>query len=166
MNLDRLLHAIGVTAIGLIAGTALAHVFELPHKLAMDGPTWLSVQRVLYNGWGRKLLILDLLAIAALGWLGWRSESARRAALTALLLVGIADVVVFLVWIQPTNMAVDNWTGTAPIADWQLLRSRWEWGHTARACLLAAATAVAAFAGSNRDLNIFANPRSKYNETR
>ena len=166
MNFDRLLHAVGVTAIGLIAGTALAHVFEMPHKLAMDGATWLPVQHVLYNGWGQKLLLLDLLAIASLGWLGWRSRSARGASLIALLLVGIADVVVFRLWIQPTNLAVDHWTGATPLPDWQLLRSRWEWGHTARACLLAAATAVAAFSGSNLEPKNLATSRSNTNETR
>ena len=46
----RVFHALGVTAIGLIAGTAVAHVFEMPHKLAMTEEVWLPIQSVLYNG--------------------------------------------------------------------------------------------------------------------
>jgi hypothetical protein len=30
----------------------LAHVLELPNKLALDGPLWLAVQQHLYRGWG------------------------------------------------------------------------------------------------------------------
>ena len=30
----------------------LAHVLELPNKLALDAPLWLAVQQHLYRGWG------------------------------------------------------------------------------------------------------------------
>jgi hypothetical protein len=40
-----LLAAVAVTA-------PIAHVLELPNKLALDGPLWLAVQQLLYRGWG------------------------------------------------------------------------------------------------------------------
>lgn len=30
----------------------MAHVLELPNKLALDGALWLAVQQHLYRGWG------------------------------------------------------------------------------------------------------------------
>jgi hypothetical protein len=30
----------------------MAHVLELPNKLALDGGLWLAVQQHLYRGWG------------------------------------------------------------------------------------------------------------------
>jgi hypothetical protein len=36
----------------LAALPPLAHVLELPNKLALDGELWLAVQQHLYRGWG------------------------------------------------------------------------------------------------------------------
>jgi hypothetical protein len=30
----------------------MAHVLELPSKLILDGPLWVTVQQHLYRGWG------------------------------------------------------------------------------------------------------------------
>ena len=39
--------------LGIFAALApLAHVLELPNKLALDGGLWLDVQQHLYRGWG------------------------------------------------------------------------------------------------------------------
>ena len=39
----------------LAAMPPLAHVLELPNKLALDGELWLAVQQNLYRGWGPLL---------------------------------------------------------------------------------------------------------------
>lgn len=146
MTLWRAIHVIAATATGLIAGTALAHVLEMPHKMAMDGPTWLAVQRTIYEGWGAKLMWLDVLAMGSLAALGIRFLGiARAAALVALSSLLVADVVIFAVWIGPTNAAVDA-AGAAPMDDWIALRRSWEWGHAARAVVLTAGTAFAVLA--------------------
>jgi len=44
---NLLLAAVAVTA-------PMAHVLELPNKLALDGPIWLAIQQSLYRGWGRS----------------------------------------------------------------------------------------------------------------
>ena len=124
----RLVHAVAVLAIGLIAGTALAHVLEMPHKLAMSGEEWLPIQQTIYDGWGPKLFWLDMIAIAALAAIIFRFPATRTIAFTALGLLLLADVVVFVIWIAPTNNALDAWTSATPMADWQLLRANWEWG--------------------------------------
>lgn len=142
----RFVHAAAVLAIGLIAGTALAHVLEMPHKLAMTGAQWLPIQQTIYDGWGPKLFWLDVVAIAALAALIVRFPAVRTFAFAALGLLLLADVVVFVIWIAPTNNALDAWTQTTPMADWQTLRANWEWGHAARAAILSAATLAASLA--------------------
>ena len=142
----RLVHTVTVLAIGLIAGTALAHVLEMPHKLAMSGEEWLPIQQTIYDGWGPKLSWLDVIAIAALAAIIVRFPAARTIAFTALGLLLLADVAVFVVWIAPTNNALDAWTSATPMADWRSLRANWEWGHTARAAILSAATVAASLA--------------------
>ncbi len=134
-----LAYAATVVSIGLIAGTALAHVFEMPHKMAMPGDVWLSIQGVIYNGWGQKLLYLDIVAIAGLTFCILRNAFARTALLLSLMLLLIADVGIFLIWIAPTNEAVDAWSSITPMSNWVELRQNWEWGHAARAGVLSLA---------------------------
>ena len=144
MQSDRVARAFAAASLGLIAGTALAHVFEMPHKLAMAGDTWLPIQSELYNGWGSKLLYLDIIAVVSLLYLGVKSKNKCVLALTALIILLIADVGVFLIWIRPTNIALDAWTQSVPMNNWTTLRSNWEWGHAVRFVLLTIATALAA----------------------
>ena len=146
----RYVHALAVLAIGLTAGTALAHVLEMPHKLAMTGAEWLPIQQTIYNGWGPKLFWLNVLAIVALASIIVRFPLARVAAFSSLGMLLIADVVLFVIWIAPTNNALDAWTLPAPMPDWQTLRANWEWGHAARAALLSAATFAACLAAPHR----------------
>ena len=145
MSLERIAHAAGTTAVGLIAGTALAHVFEMPHKLAMTGDVWLLTQSVLYNGWGGKLLYLDLIAVVGLAVTAIFSRKSRTTAIAAVAIMLAADVVVFAIWIRPTNNALDIWKMSMPMRDWRTLRLHWEWGHAMRCALLILATLLAAF---------------------
>jgi hypothetical protein len=43
----------------------------------------------------------------------------------------IATLLIFFIWIEPTNRATDYWT-TIP-ANWETLRRQWEFGHAANA---------------------------------
>lgn len=146
----RYVHALAVLAIGLIAGTALAHVLEMPHKLAMSGAEWLPIQQTIYNGWGPKLFWLDVLAIVALAAIIVRFPVVRLLAFAALALLLMADVVLFVIWIAPANNALDAWTRAAPMEGWEALRANWEWGHAARAAILSAATLAASLAAPHR----------------
>ena len=140
------LAAIGVTAIALVAGTAFAHVLEVPHKLAMAALEWHAVQSVLYDGWGRQLLRLELLAATCLAIVAWCAPPTRPFLGITLALMVLAEGIVFLVWIAPTNAAVDGWGGGRALADWAALRANWEWGHAGRAAITAAAVMSAVLA--------------------
>ena len=140
----RLAHAVAVVCLGLIAGTALAHILEMPHKMAMDREMWFSVQSLIYNGWGIKI---QWLAIAAMLGLSVSMVLHRRRvpwSLLAIALLLVSDVVVFLIWVNPTNLAVDAAVLGQPLTDWKELRAQWEWGHFTRTWVMALATLCAA----------------------
>ncbi len=142
----KVLYATTVLAVALNAGTALAHVFERPHKLAMDYETWFPIQSLLYDGWGLKLAFIFGASIIGLLIISIISRPARMAALFALGCVIASDALVFLVWIAPTNAAVESWAGPGILPNWEQLRYNWEWGHTARCILLLIGTVFALFA--------------------
>jgi hypothetical protein len=53
-------------------------------------------------------------------------------ALLAFLLM-VASFAIFFIWTYPANQATSNWTVAA--ADWQSLRTQWEYSHAANAVI-------------------------------
>ena len=39
----------------IATGVALCHALELPNKMALSATTWLDIQKILYNGFGKVL---------------------------------------------------------------------------------------------------------------
>lgn len=115
----------------------VAHVLELPNKLALDGPSWLLVQQRLYQGWG---VIFGPVEITALIFgvvlaIGIRAD--RRGLRRMILAVGAYAVMVadFFVMNAPVNDAVNRWTWASLPADWPRYRLQWECGHAVAAIL-------------------------------
>jgi hypothetical protein len=116
----------------------MAHVLELPNKLALDGKLWLAVQQHLYRGWGPVLggpaEIGALLTAAALLFV--RRSNSRTRQLTAIATAAYgAMIVAFFVFNAPVNEAVRGWTPTMLPNDWPAYRLRWETGHALAAVL-------------------------------
>jgi hypothetical protein len=116
----------------------MAHVLELPNKLALDGKLWLAVQQHLYRGWGPFLggpaEIGALLTAAALLFV--RRSNSRTRQLTAIATAAYgAMIVAFFVFNAPVNEAVRGWTPTMLPNDWPAYRLRWETGHALAAVL-------------------------------
>jgi hypothetical protein len=122
----------------------IAHVLELPNKLALDGPLWLAVQQHLYRGWGPLLggpaeigALATTLVLVVLGkdrrtrWL-----FALAAAAYALMLIS------FFALNNPVNMAVNTWTPATLPSDWPSYRLRWEAGHALAALMSAVGLAA------------------------
>lgn len=111
-----------------------AHLFELPPKIALEQADYFTVQAI-YAGWALSAVPI-FAAIAANGFLSWslrrRNLTASRWALASALLIGLT-LVIFFIWIFPTNQATANWTEAG--ADWELLRRNWEYGHAANAMI-------------------------------
>ncbi|HEY2527802.1 MAG TPA: hypothetical protein VGJ20_07610 [Xanthobacteraceae bacterium] len=105
----------------------MAHVLELPNKLALDGPLWLAVQQHLYRGWGPLLGgPAEIGALATtLVLLLTHGEDRRTRRLFALASAAYALMLVsFFVLNNPVNMAVSNWTLATLPSDWPNYRLR------------------------------------------
>jgi hypothetical protein len=135
---------LAVTAVVLVPSGA--HLFEMPHKVALDRDAYFTVQGV-YAGWA-WFVIPIIAAIVLNGTLFLaerrRNPAAALAALIASMLI-VISLGVFFVWVFPANQATVNWTQVPD--NWQELRRQWEYGHAANAlivfsALLATARAI------------------------
>lgn len=110
-----------------------AHLFELPHKIAMTQEQYFTVQSI-YRGWSLFgiPLIGGLVVTAVLAIMLRAQQLPFSLALVAVLCLAAA-LAVFFVWTYPANQATQNWT-VAP-DDWARLRAQWEYAHAVNAVL-------------------------------
>lgn len=125
-----------------------AHLLEMSHKLLMDRASYFSAQQM-YLGWA--LFALPIIAKVILdGALAFRLRNKHRAAAYGALLSAIligAGLIVFFVWVQPANVATENWA--AQPSNWQALRHSWEYGHLAIAILTLLAFGAVSYSATN-----------------
>jgi hypothetical protein len=114
---------------------ALAHLFELPNKMALSRDAYFTVQQI-YAGWelfGIPILI-QLISLSMLAWRSSREHYVFRPVVAALILLVMAQILFWLVTF-PANSLTQNWTRMPP--DWEMLRHHWEYSHaTAAVCQL------------------------------
>ena len=122
----------------LAALPPLAHLLEMPNKLALDGPLWLAVQQHLYRGWGPfyggPVEIIALATTLTLLVARRRDRAPMRLTLLAAL-AHAGMIVVFFAFNNPVNAALNGWTPSILPPDWQSWRLRWEIGHALAAIL-------------------------------
>jgi hypothetical protein len=138
--------AILVTALALVpAGT---HFFELPNKLGLSEADYFTVQHI-YNGWALfgAVIFAAIILDAVLVWT-LRGQRGFAAALVALICT-LAGLAIFFAWTYPANVATANWT-TVP-ANWQALRTQWEYSHAANAVLTFGALAALVWLAAARE---------------
>jgi hypothetical protein len=123
--------ALVLTALALIP--AGAHFFELPNKIGLPQDQYFIVQNI-YRGWALFGLVLfpALGAALALTIALRHHRAAYWLALAGFLCIA-ATLVIFFTWTYPANVATSNWT-VVP-ANWEALRTRWEYAHAANAVL-------------------------------
>jgi hypothetical protein len=117
--------AIFFTLLSLAPG--LAHLFEMPRKLGLSEQAYFVVQRI-YLGWdwfGVSILV-QLGALILLAVRSAREYYVFRPVVAALVLLVMAQALFWCITF-PANVATHNWT-RAP-ADWQDLRTAWEYSH-------------------------------------
>ena len=131
MTLIRFLSALFCA---LCLGPALAHLLELPNKMALSREEYLVVQQI-YRGWALLgiPIFAALLATAALAVLRRGQGAPFYFALAAALCIAFSLVVFFSIT-YPANQATENWTAL-PTVGWEALRRRWEYSHAAGALL-------------------------------
>jgi hypothetical protein len=123
--------AIVLTALALVP--AGAHLAELPNKIGLDQEAYFIVQNI-YRGWALFGIVLfgALAANLVLAIMVHRQRTPFWLALAGFLLVA-ATLIIFFIWTYPANQATSNWT-VVP-ADWQQLRTIWEYAHATNAVL-------------------------------
>jgi hypothetical protein len=121
--------AIILTALALVP--AGAHLFELPNKIGLAQEQYFLVQQI-YRGWALFGIVLfpALAAILALAIMLRRRRPASWFALFAFACMAVT-LIVFFVWTHPANVATNNWT-VVP-ANWEELRTQWEYAHAVNA---------------------------------
>jgi hypothetical protein len=127
----KALRWISLLATTVPLGATAAHVMELPNKLSLDGPLWLSVQQNLYRGWGPFIAPFEIVAIVTSWALAYRVRARRPAfalTLTAAFCLS-AMLAVFFLFNAPVNAAFAGWTAETLPADWPGYRRQWELGH-------------------------------------
>lgn len=128
---------VALFATGLSAGVALSHLLELPNKMPLEARDYLLVQQHLYEGFGRVVGSIELVAFLAtvvVVVLVRRRRIPFLLTLFALMCLAIAQVV-WQLHNGPVNQAVDTWTATTMPSNWMTYRDRWEYAHAARAML-------------------------------
>ncbi|MCM5681861.1 DUF1772 domain-containing protein [Schlegelella sp. S2-27] len=125
-----------LTVLGL--GASLAHLYELPAKLSIDGALWLTLLQQLYPplfgplaGTAEGASVAAALLLCLL--LRRRPAALRWTAAAALCLV--AAHAVFWLLVAPVNTALLPLTPPTLPPDWEALRMQWELSHAARAAL-------------------------------
>jgi hypothetical protein len=110
-----------------------AHLLELPNKIDLSGPEYLTVQQI-YRGWSFAGIVVfgALISIAMLAFLV-RRDRAQFVPVTIALLCVAGTQAIFWTLNYPVNQETQNWT-TLP-ANWEALRQRWETGHAMSAAL-------------------------------
>jgi hypothetical protein len=130
----RYIHALAVilTAVSLIPGGA--HVAELINKLSLGREEYFMVQQI-YRDWAffGAIIIAAFIANLAVTILLWRRRASFWLPGIACLCIA-ASLAVFFIWVYPTNLATRDWTDIP--ANWDELRTRWEFGHLAGAGLI------------------------------
>jgi hypothetical protein len=141
----KLIRGINLVFAVLAVFAPMAHVLELPNKLALDAQLWLAVQQQLYRGWGPFVgaptelggLFTSLLLVYL------RRRSRTVVAATVLASLGYAGMLAsFFVLNQPVNAALASWTASSLPPDWMAYRARWESGHAIAAALALASLAI------------------------
>jgi len=122
----------------LAALPPVAHVLELPNKLALDASLWLAVQQHLYRGWGPFFGgPVEIIALATtVTLLAARRRDAAPMRLTLVAALAYAGMIAtFFVFNDPVNAALNAWTPSTIPSDWPNYRLRWEIGHALAALL-------------------------------
>jgi hypothetical protein len=122
---------VALLATALALGGALAHALELPNKLQLTRDDYFVVQQI-YRGWNRLayLLAIEFAAMLFVAVAHWRRPRMLRPAIAAIACL-VAAQAIFWIWTFPANVATRNWTHIP--ANWEALRTQWEFSHLAGA---------------------------------
>jgi uncharacterized membrane protein YedE/YeeE len=135
---------LAILTTGLAAGIASAHFLELPNKMILSAQEYLLVQQHLYEGFGRIVGSIEIIALLSTVVIAVLVRGQRQRLLLSLL-ASVFTVAALIIWQLnngPVNEAVDSWTIGSMPPDWTVFRDRWEYAHALRAVLFTIALSV------------------------
>jgi hypothetical protein len=145
-----LLRFLSIVLVGLALVPMGAHLLEIAHKLPMSLEEYRVVQGI-YRGWALTGIVIfgAILATLALA-IALRAAGRPWGLAFGAFVCLVGTQALFWAFTQPANVATANWTRFP--ADWDLLRTRWEYSHAASAVLgIAALAFVAGACAGTRD---------------
>ena len=130
----KALQLMAVLTTALLLGTTFAPVLEMPSKLALSASEWWTVQDTLVRPCvavgGPLEVFAVVINLSVLAAALSRPQQLVLAAGSALCLV-----LAFAVWVvftEPVNVQVLQWTHTTLPHDWNQLREQWEFSQLIR----------------------------------
>jgi hypothetical protein len=123
----------------LSMATTLAHLLEMPARLAWDAPLWIAttVTGGLFRMFGSVGAMFEVGAVVLAAVLAWQLRGLGRAfglALAGAVLL-VAAHLLFWLLVAPVNAEIATWTPGVFPADWASWRAQWEYSHALRALL-------------------------------
>ena len=105
----------------------------MPNKINLTAEQYFIVQSS-YNGWFLFAFVqIPSVMVAAILVVMLRANAVPFWLAVVGAVCMAATLVVYFVWVNPANLATDQWT-TIP-DHWQMLRRHWEYGHAGSAVL-------------------------------
>lgn len=128
---ERTLYFLAILFAGLSLVPTMAHLLEATSKMGLAQDEYFTVQGI-YRGWALLGIVVfgALLSSLALTFALRRERAAMMWAAAAFLCIA-ATQGIFWVYTYPANVATANWTQRP--ADWETLRSQWEYSHATSA---------------------------------
>ncbi len=119
----------------LTMGAAYCHVLELPAKMVYDETLYTRLNTSLYWGFGHFGGFIEaatvFLAAPMLSFLVRKRRPAFQWTLAGTICIALAFIV-FLVFTEPMNREIFQWSAESVPADWTRVRNQWEYSHAAR----------------------------------
>ena len=138
----KVLRTIVLVMAFLATTVPIAHLLELPTKLTLEGPLWLSIQQNLYRGWNTVFTPIEILALLGSSLLFFLSKNDRhRSSYLIAAICYVAMILYFFLFNDLVNNTLSKWTAATLPHDWAAYRLKWETGH-----VLAAVFSLVAFA--------------------
>jgi hypothetical protein len=126
---------ITITLAALLMGMSFAHTLEMPMKMKVDGPLWLTFQHNLYAYFaiiGGPIEIGAIITSTVLAILVRKRKPAFHLTIAAAFCIVVAFFVVWLVFTREVNEQTARWTAQSIPADWATWRRQWEYSHAVR----------------------------------
>jgi hypothetical protein len=134
--------AVILTALMVVPGGA--HLFAMPNKIDMSQSEYFVAQSI-YRSWSLfGIVIFAALALNVLAAVMLRDQGAAFWLATTAAVLIVINLVIFFIWTYPANQATNNWV-TVP-ANWEVLRTQWEYSHAVNAFVSFAALCSVAWA--------------------